>query len=139
MEPELDQRIGKALAAFAEVTAAYLFGSTARGDADEGSDLDIAVLDSRVVRAPAWRRTARYADALQAALPGWRIDVVLLDAAPIQLADRILREGRLVLDRDPATRCDFEERCLLRYLDDLPAQRAWEQDFDAGMRERRRE
>lgn len=137
MDSAVEQRIAGALAAFPAVFAAWVFGSMARGEAGPDSDVDVAVLDRPTPGTPSWRRTARYADALVAALPARRVDVVLLVDAPVRLADRILREGRLVLDREPEARCDFEERTLIRYFDDLPMQRAWERDFDAALGERR--
>ncbi len=59
---------------------------------------------------------------------------MLLSEVPVRMADRILREGIVLLDADPVARCDFEESSLVRYLDDLPMQRSWERDFDEAMR-----
>jgi hypothetical protein len=38
------------------------------------------------------------------------IDLVVLDTAPVDLRARVLRDGTLVVDRDPARRIRFEVR-----------------------------
>jgi predicted nucleotidyltransferase len=80
------------------VRLAILYGSVARGDEDEGSDLDVLV--SLTDETP----TARYRlAALLERIAGQRVDVVLLDRverdAPLLLA-RVLAEGRVLIDRD---------------------------------------
>ena len=79
-----------------------LFGSRARGDADEGSDFDFLVIEREV--------EDRNAEAvkLRRALRGFGapVDVILMDEALVQrrakvrgtMADRALREGRIVAE-----------------------------------------
>lgn len=134
MQEEIANRIAEALGPYEEVLAAWVFGSVARSTAGPDSDVDVAILDDDASGHPGWRRIGIYSDALEQALSPRSVDVVLLRQASIQLADRILREGILVVDRDPIRRCDFEEISLIRYFDDLPMQRAWERDFDESMK-----
>lgn len=78
---------------------AVLYGSLARGDADEGSDLDLAV--TLVDDTPAERRMLR--DHLERVV-GREVDVVSFDRAeedPL-LLDQIVREGRVIVDREHA-------------------------------------
>ena len=49
----------------------------------------------------------------------------MLDRAPVDLVHRVLRDGLLVLDRDPPRRIRFEMRARLEYLDLLPVLRRY--------------
>jgi predicted nucleotidyltransferase len=80
------------------VRLAVLYGSLARGDADEGSDLDLLVsfVDDRL--------SAGYELAVRLQrVTARRVDVARLERieakAPL-LLDRVLDEGRVLIDRD---------------------------------------
>ena len=101
------------------VVAAYLFGSVARGTESAGSDVDIGIL----LRS----RPAENLDSLRFSLEGEleraagrRVQLVILNGAPPDLIHRVLRDGRLLLDRDRATRVRFEVDGRNRYFDLLP-------------------
>lgn len=87
------------------VSLAYLFGSQARGTADEESDVDVAVLAEEGLL-PQDRHGLRVdlslalADRLQ--LPLERIDVVVLQDVPILLQYNVIRCGSLILSRNPS-------------------------------------
>jgi len=89
------------------VSAAYLFGSTARGTARTDSDVDVAVLFD--VTPPPTIDSARFslAGELEAAI-GRPVDLVVLNDAPVDLRIRVLREGRLLVERDGPARIAFE-------------------------------
>jgi predicted nucleotidyltransferase len=103
----------------AGIIAAYLFGSIARGTAHAGSDVDVAVF---------------YADAPPATIEGLPLDlesrirrrvgrpaqVIVLNTVPAGLVHRVLRDGVLLLDRDPGTRIRFEVRARNEYFDLQP-------------------
>jgi predicted nucleotidyltransferase len=78
------------------VRLAVLYGSLARGDEDEGSDLDLLVSLADDTAGSGLR--TRLQD-----VAGRRVDVALLDrveaGAPL-LLDRVLDEGRVLVDRD---------------------------------------
>jgi len=97
------ERAGRALVAAASAPAkVILFGSHARGDADEGSDMDFLVIerevDDRLAEAVKLRRALRGF--------GVPVDVVVMDEALVQrrskvkgtMVDRALREGRVVAE-----------------------------------------
>jgi hypothetical protein len=46
------------------------------------------------------------------------VDVVLLEEAPSAVGQRILRDGRLLCERDPTRRTTVAEGVLRRYLDE---------------------
>jgi predicted nucleotidyltransferase len=110
--------IGARVAACARIDTAWVFGSVARGDATEASDLDLAVLvhdetgDDTDLRALA-------AD-LEAFSPSGRVDVVVLGSQGSVFRHRVLREGRVVVDRDPTARQAFETQTIIDYLDWKP-------------------
>jgi predicted nucleotidyltransferase len=80
------------------VRLAVLYGSLARGDADEGSDLDLLVSFADDRPSAGYELTAR----LQR-VTARRVDVARLERveteAPL-LLERVLDEGRVLIDRD---------------------------------------
>lgn len=129
----LEERLRATLQRHARVLVAYLFGSTARGRAGPLSDVDVAVL-----LAEDGDPFPAYLDLvgeLGSVVGPDRVDVVLLNDAPVALAYRVLRDGRLLLCRDEAARVEHWVRTVLTYLDMEPLFRI----FDEGLRHRIRE
>ncbi len=116
----LEKRLTRALDGLpSRVVAAYLFGSEARGEATVRSDVDIAIL----LGEPRAKTLAGGGFDLAAELDseiGRSVDLVLLNDAPVDLAARVLRDGRLLLDRDPGVRIRFEVKTRNDYFDLLP-------------------
>ncbi len=100
---EMIERAGRALIDAASAPAkVILFGSHARGDADEGSDFDFLVIEhevkDRLAEEVRLRRALR-----DLAVP---VDVIVMDEALVRrrakvkgtMVDRALREGRVVAE-----------------------------------------
>lgn len=102
-----------------ELVCAYLFGSTARGTSQPGSDLDLALLLARAPPPTLAGLRIDLADALTEAL-GRPVDLVLLNRASVDLIHRVLRDGVLLLDKDPSARIRFEVKSRNDYFDLLP-------------------
>jgi len=104
--------------------AAYLFGSVSRGEAGPGSDVDVGVLFDEdppaMLEAPQFAIEARLERVL-----GIPVQVVALNRAPADLVHRVLRDGRIVLDRDPPARIRFEVRRRNEYFDLAPIRRLY--------------
>ena len=106
------------LAAEPDVVAAYLFGSLAHGTAGPLSDVDVGLLaDDRRRAQAACERTM---DGLCRQLRTSRIDVVSLREASMPLRYRVVRDGLLVLCRDPGVVERFVAETVLQYLDFKP-------------------
>jgi predicted nucleotidyltransferase len=116
---QIEARLRTAFAAHGDVVAAYLFGSVARGTAKRTSDVDVAVL---LTADP-----PRTVDGLRLGLEGelerglgLPVQLVVLNRAPCDLIHRVLRDGILLLDRDPGVRIRFEVDARNRYFDLQP-------------------
>jgi predicted nucleotidyltransferase len=104
--------------------AVYLFGSVARGDAGPDSDVDVGILFAAAP--PATLDAPRFAieGEVERRL-GRPVQVVALNRASPDLVHRVLRDGRLVLDRDRSARIRFEVRSRNEYFDMAPIRRLY--------------
>ena len=115
------------------LSALWLFGSEARGQARRDSDVDLAVLFPRPI----------LADQLLAArldlevLLGRSVDLIDLRRASPILGRQVLRDGRLLLDRDPADRHVFAMLLPSRYTDLKIARGAVEKALVVAVHDRR--
>jgi predicted nucleotidyltransferase len=101
------------------VTAAYVFGSVARGTARPDSDVDVAVLFSQAPKASLLEQPFALADELRGLL-GRPVDLVVLNTASADLVHRVLRDGVRVFQGDAAARVRFEVQRRNEYFDLLP-------------------
>ena len=117
---QLERRLSEELTSTDDrLVAAYLFGSVARGTDSSASDVDVGLLLREAP--PGELNELRFAleGILERALAR-RTQVVILNNAPPDLVHRVLRDGRLLLDRDRAARILFEVRARNEYFDLLP-------------------
>jgi predicted nucleotidyltransferase len=101
------------------LVAGYLFGSAARGTAGPRSDVDVAVLYERTPPATLEGLPLDLEGRLERLL-GCPAQVVVLNTAPVGLVHRVLRDGVLLLDRDPRARIRFEVRARNEFFDLQP-------------------
>jgi predicted nucleotidyltransferase len=117
-ERGIDLAISTALHKCAQVAAVIRFGSRVLGRARGDSDIDIAVL---LTSPPS--REQRYAviSELLSLLAHQQIaekaDLVLLNDAPVALAFRVLKHGRVVLCRDDVLLHRFRVKVYDRHAD----------------------
>lgn len=113
---------------------AYLFGSVARGE-PSARDVDVAVLYA--LRPPSTLESPCLA--LEGELERELrrpVQVIDLHRAPADLVHRVLRDGRILLDRDPSRRIAFEVRRRAEYFDLEPVRREYRRARGEGRRGR---
>lgn len=103
---------------------AYLHGSVVAGAAGPGSDVDVAAWFGRTDVVP-WDVAATLPD---------RTDLLVLDAAPLELAGRVALRGELLFEDDPAARVRWEAQTRKIYLDEQPRIRQARRDFATARR-----
>ncbi len=96
---------------------AFVHGSRARGEGRPGSDLDVA----------AWWGSPAPAS-WDVGVPD-RVDLLVLDSAPLELAGRVALHGVLLFDDDPPARVEWQARTRLIYLDEEDRQRRLDEVF----------
>ncbi|MYI74316.1 MAG: nucleotidyltransferase domain-containing protein [Acidobacteria bacterium] len=104
--------------------AVYLFGSMARGADQPDSDVDIGVL-YRSDPPPTFDGLPLRLESELERLLGRATQVVTLNTAPADLRARVLRDGVLILDRDPSFRIRFEVRTRNEWFDLQPTLREY--------------
>ena len=102
------------------ILLAYVFGSVARGEAGDASDLDVAVLATHELDLD---ERARLSEEIGRVTGFERVDLVDLRSAPPALVAEVVRHGERVLERDPLVRFDFEMAAIRRYEDTRPLRR----------------
>lgn len=114
-------RLATLLESELDVLVAYLFGSHARGVAKDGSDVDVAfLLDEASDHSD--RQLELLADIQGAAAPA-RADLLLLNEAPAAVGYRVLRDGILLVCRDPVAQVRHFVKTVNEYLDMAPMRR----------------
>ena len=115
--PSLDEEIPRAVRDLSGIAVLVVFGSRAQGTQRPDSDLDVAVLpdtdDSRARR----HLQADLAVALAQLAPEGRVDVILIDEAPVDLRQAIMESGRVLLNRDPEAWKELRVRTMREYGD----------------------
>jgi predicted nucleotidyltransferase len=94
VSPAID-RLVEEIGAHPQVSRVWLFGSRARGVHRPRSDVDLAIEAPHADRRT-WIALCDLADEAETLL---RIDLIRLDEAPPELADRIRREGMVLYER----------------------------------------
>lgn len=97
------------------VACVYLFGSMARGDTSSLSDIDLAVL-----LRPSQRGDLPKAMEALMRVFGGKADISDLEALPLSIQFRVVKEGTLLYVADESVRARFEAKVIDEYLDMEP-------------------
>ncbi|MEO6193723.1 MAG: nucleotidyltransferase domain-containing protein [Thermoanaerobaculia bacterium] len=128
---DLLDRLRQHASALPEVKLAVLFGSTARGEARKGSDVDLGVLldpDTREVRSKVLVQLDRAA--------GREVDLVFLDEALPLLRFEISRDGVLLFERQEGLWTGFKVKAMVDWWDWAPTIRRIHKTMIQRLRER---
>jgi len=99
------------------VKLAYLFGSVAEGKEGKLSDVDIAVfLDELLSKKERFDLQLKLISGLMSILKTDRIDLIVMNDAPLLLKYNIIKHGKILKD-SIETRVKVESRILSDYLD----------------------
>ncbi|HVR96325.1 MAG TPA: nucleotidyltransferase domain-containing protein [Thermoanaerobaculia bacterium] len=115
IEPQLREFLA-AKAAEEGIAAAWLFGSVARGTAGPRSDVDIGVLYSEEPPPGLEGLGLRLEGDIERLLR-LPVQLVVLNRAPVDLIQRVLRDGKLLVERDRSRRVAFEVLSRKRFWD----------------------
>ncbi|NYB52390.1 MAG: nucleotidyltransferase domain-containing protein [Methanobacteriaceae archaeon] len=96
---------------------AYLYGSVARGEQREDSDIDIAVYLSKHTNDPLLE--SKIGLELQKKL-GKNVDIRVINSASLVFIHQVLNNGQLLFSNDDKCRINFETRKMDEYLDFKP-------------------
>lgn len=100
------------------VVFAYLFGSQATGQAHPRSDVDVAVmLEEGMPENEHLETGLRLARRLAEASGLGRIEVVILNDAPLPLVGRAISTRKVIYSMDEPARVEFESRRYREFLD----------------------
>lgn len=115
---DLETKLKEFFSGEARVVVAYLFGSTARGEENCLSDIDIAVLfDNALTKKEAFDLQLKLIVDLGDLLKTKNVDLVVLNDSPLLLSFNIIRDG-IILKSDEKKRVNFETRVMSRYYDE---------------------
>jgi predicted nucleotidyltransferase len=109
---------------FKRVVAAYLYGSFVTGLFFSDIDLGILLKDDI-------DRTLDFELDLENRLEGivkYPVDVRLLNGAPLSFCQNVIRHRKVILDRKPNLRAEFEGQILKQYFDFAYFQRRYLQE-----------
>jgi uncharacterized protein len=113
------------------IAAAWLFGSVARGTPRPGSDVDVGILFEED---PPQTLEGLYFDLEweMEELLGIPVQLVVLNRASVDLIVRVLRDGKLLVERDRSKRVRFEVKSRFEYWDLEPYLRMYRRLEGAG-------
>lgn len=110
---DITKMISGCLQQYESIVAVYLFGSFITRSFF--SDIDIGILVDG-----GQARSLVYEMGLERKIENkikYPIDVRLLNSAPISFCQNVIRDGEVILDRNPNLRSEFEGRVLKEYFD----------------------
>ncbi len=107
-----------------EILTVYIFGSFI--SARYFSDIDIGIIAAMDLNKPL-EFELELENQLEK-VTKFPVDVRILNQAPISFAQNIFRSGRIIIDKNPNMRADFEGRILKQYFDFSPFQQRYLQE-----------
>ncbi|MCK4824390.1 hypothetical protein KA005_52040 [bacterium] len=107
-----------------EILTVYIFGSFI--SERSFSDIDIGIITAMDLSKPL-DFELKLENRLEKLIK-YPVDVRILNRAPISFSQNVFRAGRLIIDKNPNMRSDFEGRILKQYFDFSPFQQRYLQE-----------
>ena len=107
-----------------EILTVYIFGSFI--SARYFSDIDIGIIAAMDLSKPL-EFELELENRLEKVIK-YPVDVRVLNQAPLSFAQNVFRSGRVIIDKNPNLRADFEGRILKQYFDFSPFQQRYLQE-----------
>ena len=102
---------------YPHILSAYLFGSTALGISNSGSDIDIAIrIDQSLASNSYLELRIQLTDDLERHF-GCKVDIVVLNTASLKMIHQVIVNGRLVFSRDREKEQDYIVQKRKEYFD----------------------
>ena len=121
IENGLERKLVISLSQEKEILFAYLFGSAIRGGFNKESDLDIAVYFGDSMEADEQFQKRLYLIEHLQNITGKNVEVVNLgEIKSIFFKFVIIKEGKVILEKDHSSRVDFELKTMNEYYDFQP-------------------
>ena len=110
----LIRKISEIIGSKGHILFAYVFGSFSTGE--RFRDIDVGIYVSDAARFATIDAELALETELEEAcrVP---VDVRIMNRAPVTFAYHILKSGRLLVDKDPSRRCDYEGLTYKEYFD----------------------
>lgn len=132
-----DRRVVEFLSKQEHIKLAYLFGSVAEGKEGKLSDVDLAVfLDESLSKKEIFNLQLKLISELTSILKIDKVDLVIMNDAPLSLNYEIIKANHPLLVRDEGKKIDFEHGILSRYLDRRYYDKRWAAEFLKKVAER---
>jgi predicted nucleotidyltransferase len=107
-----------------EILTVYIFGSFI--SERHFLDIDIGIITAMDLNKPL-DFELELENRLEKAIK-YPVDVRILNRAPISFSQNVFRTGRVIIDKNPNMRADFEGRILKQYFDFSPFQQRYLQE-----------
>jgi predicted nucleotidyltransferase len=111
-QPEIPPGLIETIAAVPSVIAIILFGSAARGKRTPLSDIDLCIVTEPGLLQEEWETIMSHT--------GPALDIVIFRNLSPSLRFRVIREGKILLNRDPGSLHRIYADTLREYLDLQP-------------------
>ncbi len=123
------EEIKRVFGKYEEVLIAYLFGSTATGKKTRLSDIDIAVLLSKMNVNDEFYLIMELREDITKIIENDDFDLLILNKAPLVLRYQVLKNGKILYSKDEKVRVEFEESTRDMYFDFAPVRNEYYRIF----------
>lgn len=119
-----------------DVLLAYLFGSSARGVEGPMSDIDIGILlKEPLSRAEAFDKRIFFTYKLASLFHTNKIDIIILNVATPEIKFNVIKDGKVIYNRDEKSRINFEMRTMSEYFDTAPLRKEYAESLFKNIEE----